>query len=193
LLCLSAAWGIAALRGLTNRRWPVPVVAAAIAALLAFVQMQAFALPPDEWAARKFGDRLLLSRRAAQLISQLVPPEERFLQWGHHAELYYYADRRPAGGEFRSRYLLDGPRRAERTAQLLADLQANPPELIVLVAGHDFPRDHPVPQWIMAHYKPLAAQPCDRDVASRHLFLARRGGRVEGLQLGHCLGVDDKR
>jgi hypothetical protein len=173
-----AACGAAVLQAAVGRRRVLPAGIAVVAALLAILQGQNFRHSPDEWSYRKFRDRLLMSRRAADLLNQVLLPGETFFQWGHHPELYYYSGRAPAAGEFRTRNLLQGTGQAERTTQLLHDLQSSRPELIILVAGHEFPLEHPVPRWIMENYETLAAQPCDAELARRFLVLARRDGRL---------------
>jgi 4-amino-4-deoxy-L-arabinose transferase-like glycosyltransferase len=191
-LCVAAACGAPALaRILGSRRLGIGVAAAA-AVLLAAYQAQNLGLTPNEVSTMKFRDRLVLSRRGADLINRLLTPDELFFQWGHHPELYYYSGRRPAGGEFRSRHLVSGPLAEQRNAQLLRDLEANRPEMVILVAGHAFPQDHPVPRWIQQHYQPLAAAPCDTAVAQQFLFLGRRDGRLQtAVQPGACLSAVD--
>lgn len=175
ILCILAACGIALMRIGFPRL--ARILAVAVASVLALLQLQNFALSPQEWARRKFGPRLPMSQRAAELINQLLTPEQRFFQWGHHPELYYYSDRVPVGGEYRSRHLLNGPMQAERTARLLGELKAHRPELVVLVAGHEFPPQHPVPKWIAETYGELPPA-CDPDLAPRFTFIARRDGRL---------------
>jgi hypothetical protein len=161
-----------------------------VAILLAIVQAQTLKLSPQEWSRAKFGDRLLLSQQAAKLINNLLLPEESFFQWGHYAELYYYSGRTPPAAELRSRQLFSGWFQTERTVQLLSDLEESRPELIVLVAGHEFPQEHPVPSWIMKNYSPLSAPPCDASLGERFLFLARRDGRLQAtVSPGSCLGA----
>lgn len=186
-LCVSAAWAIAALYLKVNHKWIAGACVAGVIALSAFPQVYNLSLSPDQWAEAKFGDRLILGKRAAAIVNRLLRREEKFFQWGHNIELYAYAERRPAAGEFRSGALLNGTRKAERTAQLVADLESNLPELVIVVADHEFPRDHPVPKWIIKNYRPITAQACDREIAARFVFLVRANGRLAGLIDGPCL------
>jgi 4-amino-4-deoxy-L-arabinose transferase-like glycosyltransferase len=190
ILCVLAACGIAVLQKTIARPLVFPGFTVAVASLLAFMQLQNFGRPPEEWSRLKFGQRLLMSQRAAQLIDHLLAADEKFFQWGHHPELYYYSGRRPAGGELRSRHLFEGPRRHERAKRLLRDLQTNQPELVVLVAGHAFPPTHRVPRWIMDNYEQLPP-PCDQELVSRFTFFGRRDGRIQTqTQKQSCLRAD---
>jgi hypothetical protein len=79
---------------------------------------------------------------------------------------------------------LSGIDAERRNAQALADLVREQPELVLVSRWHAFPPDHPVPQWLTAHYvtieSPALALP-----AKDFSILVRKGGALEQrLQAG---------
>lgn len=139
---------------------------AVTAGLLLAIQFPSLAQAPEEWSRHKFGERLVRNAETARAVDALLLPDETFFEWGHEAELYYYSGRRPPAGEFRSEYLVNGPRQPERTARLLADLARTEPQLLLISRVHPFPLDHPVPQWLLARY-------VDMDAAARSALSAQ--------------------
>ena len=179
-LSVGAACGLLAVAGKDpatgNRRFAV--AAAALVFLLMAAQAPYYTYPPAEWSSRKFGPRLLNNTAVAGALNRLLRPGETFVQWGHYAELYYYSGRRPPIGEFRSEYLLDGPRSAPRQARVIEDLSRQHPELLVVSRKFPFPPERPVPRWLLEHYAPFppALQPRGRFAEYRLYY--RRGGAV---------------
>jgi hypothetical protein len=180
VLAIAAAWGIAALAPITAelRRWQARA-ALAVALVLLAGQLPYYRLAPQEWSVAKFGGRLINSRYVASMINEVLLPGETFYEWGHEAELYFYSSRRPPGSELRSEHLLSGPRGAERSHKLVADLSSAAPELLLVSERFRFPLEHEVPNWLMQHYVEFG--PERRAQWSRLGYRAfyRRGGDLE--------------
>jgi hypothetical protein len=179
VLAVGAGVGLATLQPRALAAWPWLIRSgAAVTTLLLVAQLPSLAEPPQEWARRKFGERLVRNEATARAVDAALLPGETFFEWGHEAELYYYSGRRPPAGEFRCRHLLHGPREQVRTARLLADLARTRPELVLVSLAHPFPLDHAVPQWLLANYDEGDATTRATLLAGDYRVLLRRDGAL---------------
>lgn len=155
VLCIGAGTGLStACASYPGFRKASPAVATCVLALLLVWQVAYMRLSPDQWTLVK-QPRLAYNRALARQIDRWLPPGQTFLQWGHHAELYYYTTRRPPAGELRAGHLFHGARTRERATRMLGALRADPPVLVLTTGAWTLDRrDHPVVEWIRRNYVP---------------------------------------
>jgi hypothetical protein len=152
--------------------------AALVAALLA-VELPNYRLSPAQWSIRKYGhDVFVESQRAGRQLAGLLGAQERFYNWGAEPGLYFGSRRRPPSGIFFNFPIKDPRTAAATTRQLLAELSARPPELVVMHEGYEGDwreAKYPVIQWLRDRYAPLQVP----GFSSQFRLYALRGSDAE--------------
>lgn len=161
--------------GVRRPQWASAIAGMALLAAGLAVELPAYLLTPQEWSVRKYGhDVFVESQKAAGQLAAMLQGEESFFNWGAESGLYFDSGRRPPSGIFFN-FPLKNPRTAAAaTRQLLAELAADPPELVIMhqtylvnyVVG-----EGPVPRWLNERYDRLIIPGFSDQF---HLF-ARRG------------------
>jgi hypothetical protein len=132
-----------------------------------------YKLSPDEWSSKKYGNVFVMNKNLGLEINKLLKPDETFYEWGAETGLYYYSQRRPATGVIFYYSLKRGPLIQKLSQRVIADLERNKPELLIL--RPKVKRNHPVIAWIFS--QPWLHIKTNTDT---HLSLyARRGGKLE--------------
>ncbi len=179
-LAVGAGWGGAAIaRGLRSRcgaiAWAPGLI---VLANGLWIELPHATVPPEIWSHRKYGDNFLESERFGRSLSELLKPGETFYQWGPHPEVYFAAGLRPPVGVLWDDPLFEGPMQAELSTRTLAELEANPPDLVGVYktkrnAGHR----HPILDWVEAGYKQIpGSRPHDDPLPELYV---RPGGALE--------------
>lgn len=148
-LCIGTAWAIEQLnksRMKINKCFLYMLICCS----LLFYQAQQFHMPMHKLP--EIGPRLSYNYALSPLISELLKPNDKFLQWGHNVELYYYTGHFPSIGELRAGHILKGSRSRERIAKVLSELKNDPPPLVILARGWKLRATHPVESWIKDNY-----------------------------------------
>ncbi|MCK5225174.1 MAG: hypothetical protein KAQ89_00495, partial [Planctomycetes bacterium] len=84
---------------------------------------------------------------------------ETLYVWGINPEIYFWTRRRPPTGVIWSTDLIQGPLAEEHTKRVIEDLEKSKPKMIAFNMLHvNTPRNHPVMQWIVKNYQPLAGK-----------------------------------
>jgi hypothetical protein len=156
--CLSGAAGLAALgRAAPRMRLAQPrVLGGAMLLALAAIQAPYYRLSADEWSRRKYGPDFSADKALGLRVRELLQPDDRLYVWGQYAGLYVYSGARPATGFFFLVPVLWSPHARVYSERALADLKAEPPEMI-LEDIRDVPPypNHPIVQWFHAAYTAL--------------------------------------
>lgn len=151
---ISVGAGIA-VDALCVRRLPrlSPVLGALIAVcafgLFLKTEIPYYRLTPDEWSNLKDNDVYSRSRHAADHLSEVVKPGERWWHWGSEAHLYFYSKTSPPIGIFYHYPLISGFKTEELSARAIRELSKNPPEVII---SDDEPMPPLLDQWVKSHY-----------------------------------------
>lgn len=182
-LVLGGAWGItqwAERAAKKKRRWRW-VPGALLMALLVFHEAPFYALSPEEWANQKYtdGPLFLKSYELGRVLDEGLKPGESFYEWGNESGLYFASHRSPPSGVFYSYPLMDNPLAVQLSQRVVADLEREKPEVIVLnmtyyASPEQFHR-HPVLQWVLENYRPLPQGP----YREPFLLVMRKGGNLE--------------
>lgn len=177
VLAIGAAWGMASVRDALpdRRKWVAPVLAAAALAATILYQLPVYKFPARELPAVKYdrGGLFIESREVGEQIGALLEPGETFYQWGSETGLYFASKCSPPTGVFYNYPLCEGPLQEALTQRVLADLERNPPELLVLPSGRL--EGHPVVEWLKPRYELFPVEP----VRGSFVLLFRRGGKLE--------------
>jgi hypothetical protein len=169
-------------KGTTERRYRGPVywahvVGAVVLGLLLWLEIPLYGLSAEEWSRRKYGEIFVDSRNMGREIGLLLQPDETFFEWGNETGLYFDSRRRPASGVM-ILYALSNKETADRvTERLVADLEREQPELLV-VHKPEFLlnlKDHPALEWFGTRFEKF---PGGNDRGRFALFI-RRGGALE--------------
>lgn len=178
VLAVGAAWALAALDRLAGAGTKVLHAGGVLLlGVLAMVQLPSYSLPAEEWAQTKYGAIVVDTERTARVIERLLRPGEIFYHWGSETGLYFYTGRRPPTGLLFTEPLLEGPCAEALTRKVLADLNREAPELVVIrrQPGAASLPAHPVVRWILGRYRPLP----ERLQPYQFLLLDRTGGALE--------------
>jgi hypothetical protein len=207
VLAIGAAWGLSLLQGIIRdnshavRPWvnqfSVFAFGLVAAAQLAIAEGGNNYLPAEQWSRIKYGTRFIEMQRLGKAIGELLAPDESLYVFGPESEIYFYSQRRPVAGVLYSFPLLGGPLVDKLTQRTLAQLQASPPEMVVIcfdagpqrssvpIEPEELARSvakHPVVQWCLKHYTlypQLQAGPSVLCYVRRGGALARRVGLSE--------------
>jgi len=110
----------------------------------------------NEWSARKINPQFVISREVVREVDDMLKPDEALYVWGINPEFYFWTKRRPPTGLIWATDLVEGPLAEKNTQRVLADLQKNPPEMIVFNLLHvKRPPNHPLLTWIQKNYTAL--------------------------------------
>ena len=155
-LSIGAGWGAAALIGRLHRKSIGCVVIAL--ALLAMIAPQAdwYALSGRESARRKYGDFYIYAHDAFIAASERLAPNETFYTWSDEAYAYAITHRRPPATAIWKMHTTTGPLADFLTQRTLADLQKNPPAMIILYGDQPVSAGHPILAWTRSNYEPVA-------------------------------------
>lgn len=157
-LAIGAGWGAAALVALLRaRRRPALAYAVAALALLAMVVPQAhwYALSGREWARRKYGDFFIYAHDAFRAADAQLAPGETFYTWSDEAYAYPITGRRAPATALWKMHATTGPLAEHLTRRTLADLERDPPAMIILYGPDLAPVGHPIAEWTRRHYEPV--------------------------------------
>jgi hypothetical protein len=175
-LCLAAAWGTVTLAARIGRAPRVlgPALAAAVLVALAVLQAPSYALGADQWSRAKYGDIFLRARDAAREVDAELEPGETFYHFGNEPELYFYTGRRPPAGVMWAQHLQYGPLRNGLRVRVLAQLQLDEPELVVLTREVGDPPGA-LGRWLAERYEqhPL------RHRREGFWFWVKKGGKLQ--------------
>lgn len=171
-LAIGAAWLI--VRWFSARRM-VPIVAVAAAVALALTtRVYQSMVTVDEVPRLKFGGYgfdLLETQRMGPWIASHVPPGGVMYHWGAEPGVYFFGHQSTPVSFVYNMPLTDKTERAQRyTAQVLAELAARPPDLVVAVRKEIATVDHPIEEWIVGRYAPTPGPPG----VDRFVFLVPR-------------------
>ena len=161
---VGAAWGVAAVSRPALRR-AAGVVALA---LLAGYEARYYRLSPDDWSRRKYGERFVAGRRVAGRLAAALGPTGRFYVLGNETGLYLSTGKRPPANPAWAEHLAYGPVAAGVRDRTLAELRADPPEMVVACGDslEMLAEGDPLKAWLGANYRPLPpdadAPPYDR-------------------------------
>ena len=153
-LAIGTGWLIA--RALAARSTPVVVAVAAAATLALTTRVYQSMVPVEDVPRLKFGGYgfdLLETQRMGPWIAQHLRPGAAMYHWGAEPGVYFFA-RQPTPVSFvYNMPLTDRTERSRRyTAQVLSELAARRPELVVAVRKELATVDHPIEEWIAANY-----------------------------------------
>jgi hypothetical protein len=150
-------------RGATPRRsrgmrpGKLLTVGAVVAIGLIQPQLWWFALPGDEWAARKHGSFYARALRDARDIAATLQPSQTLYTWSDEAWLYFITNRRvPAIALWKS-HTLHGPLAPWLARRTVEDLDRNPPDLFIDWVTLPAPDEHPIARWYGLRYHALDA------------------------------------
>lgn len=177
-LAIGAGWLLS--RALAARASAGVVAIAAAATLALTTRVYQSTVTVDEAPRLKFGGYgadLLETQRMGPWIEQHLPPGGVVYHWGAEPGVYFFAHRPTPVSFVYNMPLTDRTERSRRyTARVLAELEARPPDLVVAVRREMAVTDHPIEQWIDAHYRPIPG-PAGVD---RFLFLVARSASPDG-------------
>jgi hypothetical protein len=183
VLAVGAAWALAALDRLAGAGARLLHAGGALlVGVLVMIQLPSYTLSADGWAQRKYGALVVDTERTARVIEGLLLPGETFYHWGSESGLYFYTGRKPPTGVLFIEPLLEGPCVQTLSRRVLADLDREAPELVVVrpQPGVRSLPAHPVVRWILGRYRPLP----DRLQPNQFVLLARAGGALERRSAG---------
>jgi 4-amino-4-deoxy-L-arabinose transferase-like glycosyltransferase len=154
-LAIGAGWGAAALPKRVGARRTGLAYAVGLLALLAMIVPQAswYALSGREWARRKYGDFFIAAQDSFRAVDRMLPKDETFYTWSDEAYAYALIHRRPPATALWKMHTTTGPLADWLTRRTLADLQKNPPAMIILYGEPPGPTEHPILEWTRQHYE----------------------------------------
>jgi hypothetical protein len=156
-LAVAAGAGIAAVpawAGSGWRRWGWTVGVCVLLSPVVASTLKEFRLTPEACSEKKYGDVFVVTRQAGLRLRQQLHPGQRLFVWGFNSGLYYYSGSDIPGfwAPFHAVFFDCGQPWCQEFAQRqIADLEANPPNAVVLCG--DAPVDGAVAQWLRAHFK----------------------------------------
>jgi hypothetical protein len=123
---------------------------------LFFLQAHQFLGTTHERSRAHLGDYLTDISELAPQINARLGPGQTFFIWADEPELYALTQRRPPTVMLWKMHAEQGPMSIWLTSRTLADLQTNPPPLVLVwTFGGDPPANsHPIYRWILDHYTP---------------------------------------
>jgi 4-amino-4-deoxy-L-arabinose transferase-like glycosyltransferase len=186
LLAVGAGAAVIELRKVIKWQWISHVVAMAVIVILLYYHLPLYKLSPDEWSSKKYGNLFVVSKNLGLEINKLLKPDETFYEWGAETGLYYYSQRSPATGVIFYYPLLHGPLAQKLSERVIADLERNKPELLILppkVQGN-----HPVIAWLSSQ----SWLQIKTNVATYFSLYARRGGKLEARLLEQARSTQSK-
>lgn len=145
--------------------------------ILLYHHLPLYKLSSEEWSNKKYGNLFVVSRNLGLEINKLLKPDETFYEWGAETGLYFDSQRRPPTGVFFDYPLLHGPLTEKLSQRVIADLERNKPELLILppkVQGN-----HPVIAWLSSQ----SWLQIKTNVATYFSLYARKGGKLEARLL----------
>jgi uncharacterized membrane protein (UPF0136 family) len=173
LLTVGAGWSIVLLAHVLKeeyRSW-LPH-AFAIIAVVFMMQMEiwAYRMDPEEWSRRAYGGVYAASERLADEVGKILEPEETLYVLGDEPGFYFKTKKRPAVGVFFLQDAVTGPLAKELTNRVLTDLNAKPPDLVIILNSaldmktEDSPAgplkpNHPIRMWVTQNYCPAIVNP----------------------------------
>ena len=175
-LAISGGWVIGCLTESTRRRtrWCVWAGALAILAALFGRDFRYHLLGPQMLTKMKYleGTLFVESRELGEGLEGLLADGETFYEWGNETGIYYASRRRPPTGVIYNWPLLKGPLAAKLSARVVADLERERPELLILPPK--YVRAHRVFEEIRPGYVALPVNP----KWGSFMLLARRDGNL---------------
>jgi hypothetical protein len=118
-----------------------------------------------------YGADLLETQRMGPWIERRLAPGGVLYHWGAEPGVYFFAHRSSPVSFVYNMPLTDRTERSRRyTAQVLAQLEGRPPDLVVAVRKELATLDHPVEQWIDQRYRVIPGP----DGVDRFVFLVRK-------------------
>ena len=97
-----------------------------------FHEIPNYALTPDQWSEKKYGDEFLVTRDLAQRLSEILKPDEDFFHFTKDPNLYFYSRKRPPTGILYIDHALCGPVAEILISRYKKNLAANPAEMMVM-------------------------------------------------------------
>jgi hypothetical protein len=151
-LSIGAGWGAAALLQLMPRKSLAYAVIAL--ALIAMIVPQAswYTLSGRQWARRKYGDFFIDAQDGFLAATAQLGPNDTLYTWSDEAYAYAITHRRPPATALWKMHTTTGPLADWLTQRTLADLQKNPPAMIILYGDQPGPAGHPILEWTLANY-----------------------------------------
>jgi hypothetical protein len=140
VLAIGAGWTATALGewewlstfGAWKRFLPDAAVGATFLVVLLH-EMPNYALPPDQWAIRKYGPGPVSDRDNSKKLDLLLASDETVFLYGNGAAPYFYTEHRPTTMTLWSMHMFERNRLAEQLGQrTLAQLQSHPPDVVVV-------------------------------------------------------------
>jgi hypothetical protein len=172
-LAIGAGWLV--VRALAARATPGLVAIAAALTLALTARVYQSLVTVDEAPRLKFGGYgydLLETQRMGPWITAHLPAGGVLYHWGPEPGVYFFAGQRTPVPWVYNMPLTDKTPRAERySAALLAQLQAQPPDLVVASRRELRVVDHPVETWLEQRYRAVDG-PAGVD---RFVFLVPKG------------------
>ncbi|MBC8105854.1 MAG: hypothetical protein H7Z14_04635 [Anaerolineae bacterium] len=92
-------------------------------------------------------------------LRSLLRDDETMFAWCDEVQLYWLANKRPPATGLWKTHTSEGPVADWLTARTLADLQANPPDLVVSMAVDPNQLSHPIGRWIAQNYGAIPNNP----------------------------------
>jgi len=152
-LAVASGWTVAALS--CSARSTARVVGISLGLItitvLLWHEIPSYRLSPEQWSRLKYGSVFVDSQRLGESLDRLLPPSATFYHVGAETGLYFASGRRPPTGVFYDYPLLSGPLRDVLARRVVADLEADPPALVVQRVGRPV---HPlVRAWVEENYE----------------------------------------
>ncbi len=123
-----------------SRRWQLGFLGLLLAGLLlqqGYYVGRYLASSPDDISTRKYGDDILVADRAlGRYLASITKPEDRLYQWGMHAHLNYYSNRKTPAGLIQHHLFFFSPDDVKMKIKnkLVAELTQDPPVLLIFAA-----------------------------------------------------------
>ncbi|MCX5661318.1 MAG: glycosyltransferase family 39 protein [Planctomycetota bacterium] len=160
-LALSLGWGVGLLRDIPapRRRFLPDLLAGLVLLPLAAGLPLAWQTPVVELGKSEFGIQASDTWREAEFLRATLRPGERFWNLGSEPGLYYLLDQSPQTGVFYDFPLFKGPLIDKLTPRTLAELDRNPPDVVVIWAPYlaelrkPERLNHPLMNWLARHYR----------------------------------------
>ncbi|BAP55022.1 hypothetical protein THII_0725 [Thioploca ingrica] len=164
--------------------WISQLVATILIIALLYLHLPQYQLEPIEWSRKKYGDLFIITKNLAQEIDNLLQKDETFYEWGHHVGLYYYTQHRPPTGVFPTGALINGPLVQELSQRVIADLERNNPEMLILDHNPSVLKNQPlVLKWLFSKYTWIPIEIKTPAASNYFSVFARRGGHLESQLL----------
>ncbi len=143
-----------------SRKTKLPIekiIGSIVIGVLLYFHLPLYALSPDEWSEKKYGNIFIFVKTLAQHINTLLKADETFFQASSEPGLYFYSQRTPPSGLFFNSHYMRGPLEKKLSQRIIADLEKNKPELITFLwkrnQGHPSQSNQTVMKWIYSRYQ----------------------------------------